>query len=648
MHYFKKVYSDGFLTDTQRLHNNARTLRNPDGKPGISTHFDAGIEPPTNNDITLYGNWGGYDSVDAVSFTNNNGETKWRGASPANAYKHNIVTSRLGIFRYLLFYTTGGASQGPGWLLAFNGHDGYISAHETGHSLWLGHSAPIHLPIAADVNCKPNYASIMNYAFTDTGFSDGVGVPSLNNARLVESNSIDPANTQFLDVLENNFLYWIDRKTGSVDWNRDGFFAPNYQTVRAYANFQPGGDCEFTRYNQRSLPDAKSASTPSLVRISGTLYAFHTDLNGNVNYSVSTSDWNCPKPAPHCNGSSWGPPHSTDMKGEQGSDVEKVTIRGIEKALVISIDANGKLWQRLMQKNYFGNEKFYDEKEIPQTLEAVGLPSVAVTEGINPKIFLTFRGIDGYYHFNTASFEGDGTLKWDTDKYVFKSLGIPISADTFSSPAIKYTYFPTVSGKVLVGLFPTTTGHMEILRHNQSNSYWERFKNLTTEYHEHISGRPSLAFVPFDDTNTENGRIYIAYTAAKYDQTKQVPGEMRMLWSYREPVQSGTRFFLVDKIGLDSSFDNVWGLSFGMDLLYEHGIDYNLRALHTNGINKPGMYNALVFRPKADGINDFEYGNPNDWETLRIGLCKEITDPSGLITKQGLTPIKCPTWPSSN
>ena len=43
------------------------------------------------------------------------------------------------------------------------------------------------------------------------------------------------------------------------------------------------------------------------------------------------------------------------------------------------------------------------------------------------------------------------------------------------------------------------------------------------------------------------------------------------------------------------------------------------------------------FRPKADGIEDYTYRNYDDWEVLRIGLCKEVVNPGGLVSG----PIKC-------
>ena len=46
----------------------------------------------------------------------------------------------------------------------------------------------------------------------------------------------------------------------------------------------------------------------------------------------------------------------------------------------------------------------------------------------------------------------------------------------------------------------------------------------------------------------------------------------------------------------------------------------------------------IMFRPKADGINDFGYRNYNDWDILRVNVCKQVVNPKGTVSN----PIKCP------
>jgi hypothetical protein len=91
------------------------------------------------------------------------------------------------------------------------------------------------------------------------------------------------------------------------------------------------------------------------------------------------------------------------------------------------------------------------------------------------------------------------------------------------------------------------------------------------------------------------------------------------------------------KVGLNSPFDNVWYRGWGIDLLYEPGVDTNLRFANAIKSNNSENNFRLVFRPKADGINDFTYVNYNDWETLRPNLCRQVVNPGGLVEN----PVVC-------
>ena len=176
--------------------------------------------------------------------------------------------ARRGVFRYILAYSSGGGSN-PLNSVAASGpmNNAWVLAHEFAHAMGLTDSGPPLATGKVDPNCKPNYQSLLNYAFqssSDVGFSDGLGTSPLNNSALVEWHAVSPANVAYVDVLENVFKYYVDRAAGHVDWNRDGEFAPEGTTVRAYANYSPGGGgCEFTRYNQSHIDKAASLQSPT-------------------------------------------------------------------------------------------------------------------------------------------------------------------------------------------------------------------------------------------------------------------------------------------------------------------------------------------------------------------------------------------------
>ncbi len=147
----------------------------------------------------------------------------------------------------------------------------------------LTHSGPPLATGKVDPNCKPNYQSLLNYAFqssSDVGFSDGLGTSPLNNSALVEWHAVSPANVAYLDVLENVFKYYVDRAAGHVDWNHDGEFAPEGTTVRAYANYSPGGGGLSARYNQSHIDKAASLQFPTIARLGNRLYLFYSVLGG--------------------------------------------------------------------------------------------------------------------------------------------------------------------------------------------------------------------------------------------------------------------------------------------------------------------------------------------------------------------------------
>lgn len=152
------------------------SLPNPDGVPGISLHFDAGISTcePTQlvNCSTLFGNWGGSNATSAA-----------RGYL---AHPGNMSTTRNGVFLYGLSCED---NCGAAFLDAaprsvdFSSTGARILAHEVGHLLGIDHYGEYEQggSTPRTHNCEPNYLSIMNYAYEGLpyiGFSFGT-MPNL-------------------------------------------------------------------------------------------------------------------------------------------------------------------------------------------------------------------------------------------------------------------------------------------------------------------------------------------------------------------------------------------------------------------------------------------------------------------------------------
>lgn len=659
MSHFKKVYSDGFLADEQRLAANARTLRNPDGKPGINPHFDAGYEPTDPADLTLYGNWGGFNAVHAIWASNSQGGWAWRGQRPEEAYSFNLSPARHGIFRYALFYVTGGGSQAPGWLLSFNGWSAYNTAHETGHSLGLGHSGPLDVPKTVDVNCKPNYPSVMNYAFPGSGFSDGSAVPALNNIAVTESAFVSPTETDFLDAIESNFGYRVDRETGSVDWNRDGSYAPEGETVRAYANYQAGGSCEYSRQNQVELLGTRTNQAPALARLNGELHLFFVAETGDLRFVTTSSPIDCPESGLTCEGIEWSAPQETGLRAELGMDVGKTTIAGAEVALIVATDASGVVRQRLLAYGPEGQRAFSAPAQVNSLIRSVGAPSIALkdsgdasTSG-DPVGYLAYRSVDDSVQLVPLLSMKELVPVWGQIELPGRGFDRPLLTGGHSLPAVIYSFVPGTPVKrfhlfyeqletvVLEEDSGLEFQYLEsrLLTRNSQTGKWEPERMLGLDPGVGgMHGRPSFAWVPFQDGPHYPGRLYVAYSEASGEKS----GAAKLAMTYVKEIEDeeGNRS-LNDVLGLEAYFDNTWLLAYGIELFHDPGVDSNLMSAFAFVSDKPALDRKLFFRPKADGISDFEYGNSNDWETLSTGICRSMSQAQRLVEAQGLKPVSC-------
>ena len=157
----------------------AAPLDNPDGEGGIDLHVEVDDEVPHQNALEI---WDGFDDVKESFF----GTAAQRADADADA----ILDARRLVYRYGLYIHTrdddpgsGGVGELPGddfavslglWEEDENGHgagtpraQAYGLMHEMGHTLGLGHGG-----FEDETNCKPNYQSIMNYAYCIVGLPD--------------------------------------------------------------------------------------------------------------------------------------------------------------------------------------------------------------------------------------------------------------------------------------------------------------------------------------------------------------------------------------------------------------------------------------------------------------------------------------------
>lgn len=622
---FAKYYQDevGVLSDAKKKEH-ADILRNPDGNPGIKVHLDIGVQPESEEDATTYGNWGGYNAVAPIQ---QDGE--WKGADFRTAWKENMSKVRRGIFRYALPYASGGGSVPfNSFSFAAGINNAWVLTHESGHAMGLGHSGPPNVTGFVDVNCKSNYSSLMNYAFDNgsVGFSDGTGFPAINNFKLKEWNAVPPANELFLNSLEQTFKYWVDKDNGHVDWNRNGVFESSDKFVRAYANFRPGQGCEFTRYNQLQISESNAVGSTSIERFNNKLYVFYIDKSSKkIKYNYSKSNWDCNKPSETPCASWNGTGAIPTLANIVGFDVTKVSNNEL---LIIAINEFGKLVDIRLKLNLSGGESWSDQTFLNSSVSAIGEPSLASKIGTG--IFLTYKGSDSRIYFRKLSSSG-----W-TPHTKIQTSGVDLITSEMASPAIDFAYLVSKSAsEALYGAFTDTDGRIDLWFYNMEFNLWEKTDVLEVRPGP-VYGRPAMASVPYMYCCNSVGGWFISDGPSNKFHlmfTNLSNNMVSMLSSYVKVTKnSDGSLSKTFKVGLISPFDNVWFKGNGIDLYSDYHSTGSLFAAITYSDGK------VVIRPRADGILDFEYKNYNDWETLRIGLCKNVVNPDGLA----VNPIVCP------
>ena len=197
-------------------------VANPDGSTGITLHLDVG----------QMGGGGAIPETAGADF-----------AAGFEAVKTaNFAANRERVFRYgLLKHNDGGAGgRGEIW-----GNDFWVDGaqntqvtqtvtfmHEFGHTLGLRHGG------ADNVNCKPNYLSIMSYTLSGTGLQptgrfdySSQNLAALNEATLSEVAPLGDANDHTGDGIEQTIFSMGGAAIGpnaatagnvGINWDNDG------------------------------------------------------------------------------------------------------------------------------------------------------------------------------------------------------------------------------------------------------------------------------------------------------------------------------------------------------------------------------------------------------------------------------------------
>jgi hypothetical protein len=628
------AYGDSATTDPSLRAQHAASMGNPDGKPGISLHMDIGVPPALPTDSTLYGNWGGYNAVDAIP----DGSGGYMPQTPG-VWKEQMSPARFGIFHYVLGYTTGGGSCGGGIACGFNMWSSANSAHEFGHTLGLDHNGPYgtHEP-----NCKPNYPSLMNYAYIGRmKFSDGQQFPALNNHALVETGVFNPSDRAIVDALRSAWRYKVDTLAGSIDWNRDNQFAPAGTTVRAYGNYQPDGQsCEFTR-EQETPMHMMSDKTPAIVNYKNHIWVFSVTLDGKLSYAYTAQPFICAN-IDDCPALTFYPPSIKDVGPVSGVDAAVINVNGRRMILLVGIRPDGSLFETWMEESG-GLFVWNGPNTIPGTA-AAGEPSLAVSSS-GTSVALSYKGTDNVvrYRFRSpAMFQAERVMTFGNTQ-----LKTPANA----SPALAFAFLPLgpiVGREFLVSAVIDLSSTVQLYTPREVGTGWQRL-GIPYGWMGSAVGKPSMAWagaIPGNIVATEGGgtsagpitigRFYIVYMQRDIGVAISNPDPVRMEMSY---VDASGKF----RIGLDAFFDNVWSYAFGIDLLQPGEIA--LRAVEAystpNAGAHPNSLYSVYMRPHADGIPNLSYGNHDDWKVIAWGSCVTLNGVQTPLIKVACAPK---TW----
>ncbi len=624
------IYGDTETSPLLRLRN-AQSLNNPDGQSGIALHFDSGVTPAADapaTDFVLYGDWGGHNDVAAVR----NG-TGWKRADPDAARQSMMASRRQPYFHYALGDPTSGG-QAPNLVPFLNLplFSGLTAAHELGHTLGLEHYGPHGVEVEIgdkkiEANCKPNYPSVMSYAFlgqSGISFSGGFGRSVINNVNLKEWHAVSsPAGVpgrRYLEQLRDVFGFGVDIQEGSIDWNRDGVISQT--PVRAYAN-DNGSGCEFTRFNKIIAPGLADGAV-SLARLgSRTFLAYIDERDRRLHISHSDDPMHCLEINSSCGSFTDSVPSGPWwVRLNRNANMRSVDMAVINtsvgrRILLVLRSTLGLFEARMGLNGKPDNFRMIEGPPVPDT--ELSLASDGQTS------WLATRETDGLAAVRTRDRAGN----WSAPQTMLDaSDGKPFTLPFLSSPGL---YWSTLEGGRLYAALPVAPEGKIVLRYLRPDGRWSRPGWNSDAFGTRSTGRPAIAMQPAASGATIPGRMWIAYLDKRdADQNSGI----RILTLAARSLQKsdGVQF-------RNGWFDNSWFYGNGVDLLFEPGKDDQLRLAAATAIVKDGVRqpHVIEMRPLAGGIVNFIQRNWDDWEALGIGLCQ--------VRDLGGGDMHCPPWP---
>lgn len=474
-------------------------IRNPDGLDGVRLHLDIGTSYPGQ---TLYGDWGGANQVATT-------DVHAAAATNRNSVRNNI-------FHYGLMRQGGGGGFGqtPGQIFTWSGDtldrrvDKFV--HELGHNLNLQHHGHADW---GSYNCKPNYASIMNYARpAGAAFSLGLNAVTLDPSKASELSSFPAVDPSYL--AEVPYEYPVSGT--SVDWNRDGVFADGASGyLRTAVTWAPRSSCASFSVNAQTLrTDAAGSArvmadtTPAIALWASRMYVFWVGVDGTISYYHAAMNGTA------ANGSC---PGGGALGNACTSWAFAGAVPGIADArAVAAIEWNNSIL--LVYRNATGNLRSLHADWVYLGGALGGWSSVATIAAATtePELSTVYVGSDemvGVFYSDGVSYRWNTTVDRDTwtSRGVVVSDGVSLSGSV--TPAV--TPFPqrgtgSAAERTACGVFVDTADHPGFYCYSRADASWVKhpaFFDADGYGPPTVQGRPTLVF---HVTRDDGGTPYVA------------------------------------------------------------------------------------------------------------------------------------------
>lgn len=576
--------------------------------PDVAVHIDNGVAPPRPALAAVHGAWGGAHRVQ-------------RGTEPCSA---NSLGPRYGSFHRGMFTSLGGGGVGNlhGFCFATDSVRAGVQAHELGHNLGLGHGG--NEP-SYPANCKPNYRSPMNYAYTYgpdvTQFSRGQRSPVvLNPMAMDEQLGLGTDDPVVLADLASGAWSFYVREDGAVDWNRDGRF--DTEPVRAAPTWAWASCEQSTSHSSLFLP----AHEPTLAWLPEPeaprlyLLARRTD-DGVPAYRVATrlDDCEITNEAEPC--ADWSPPGNEPGRPVPGGlgGTGAVAAVGWETATgarMLMVYADGEDQLHAQELIVEDGAEYWEPPRRIEGARAGGQPALTLLPDGERLLLLVPEGglLRRWEHTIADSADSaDGTWSgpfdeaWDDGTPILPCHGVALTRGferTAEGSGDEQIYAAIPAGDICT---------LELARRGADGAWARLTEQAWGAYTVPLAGgRPGLAYVPFDPLVPDEGRFYmawrsfpagaalIAFTEGN-DMSPDAPDRRLRFWP---------GVFL----------RNLWAIvADGVTLAFDPRFDDNLRATWNY------LYGGVQFQPFADGIIDVAMRDQDDYVYILDNLACSLT-----------------------